>query len=82
VVLGALCNFFFWSSSSACIPDSWLDAVFLHPPTGSCSMLGWKMCSPSRGTPCAGVRPRTTNSEDAVYNLPIRGQTFGSCGTA
>jgi hypothetical protein len=33
------------------------------------------MGSPSQGTPCAGVRPRTTHSEEAVYNLPIRGQT-------
>jgi hypothetical protein len=68
--------------SRACIPDSWRDAVFLLPPTGICSMLGWKMCFPSRGTCCAGVRPRTTNGEVAVWNLPIRGQTVGSCGTA
>jgi hypothetical protein len=68
--------------SRVCSPDNWQDGVFLLSPTGSCSMLGWKMCSSSRGTPCAGGRPRTTKSWEAVCNLPRRGRTAGSCGTA
>jgi hypothetical protein len=37
-------------------PDNWRDEAFLLPPTGSCSMLAWKMYFLSRGTPCAGAR--------------------------
>jgi hypothetical protein len=75
VTLGGLCDFFF------CSPDNWLDGVFLLPPTGSCSVLGWMMYSLSRGTPWAGDRPRTTSSGKVACSLPRRGRTAGIYGT-
>jgi hypothetical protein len=43
--------------SHFCSPNNWRYEVFLPPPTGSCSMLGWKIYSLSRITPCAGDHP-------------------------
>jgi hypothetical protein len=54
----------------------------LLPPTSSCSMLGWKMYSLSRGTARAGDRSRTTSSGEVACSLPRRGRTAGSYGTA
>jgi hypothetical protein len=71
VVLGVLCDLFSASPSSrVCSPDNLQDRGFLLPPTGNYSILEWKICALSRGTSCAGDRPRTTSSGKVACNLP------------
>jgi hypothetical protein len=66
--LAVLCDFFSaFPPSRVCSPDNRWDGVFPLPPTDSCSMLGWKVYSPSRGTPCAGHRSRTTSSGKVAW---------------
>jgi hypothetical protein len=71
VVVLVLSTTTFYASplSRVCSFDNWRDEL-LFPPTGSCSVLVFRMRCPSRDTPCAGGYGNTISNVVVVCSLP------------